>query len=250
MASARYSIDELVAALKRSQLANVVVEGESDVAVLRDFETLLRQTIPNIDFFVAGDKNAVLLTSTRDGEIKPSKASYLADSDLWLYTADRDAYPNVVFVDGYSIENSCISSPAVIALVNARAGTAQLWADAIRNLAAWFSSEVWFQQNGLPYQINIGIENVLDPANGFNLTAATQQRIAQTDHQQRTLIETQVLTNPLKFICGKMLVRTLKAVLRHAEHLQIKERDILAMGSKNGSADLTNLRYRIEQSFA
>lgn len=249
MASARYTCDEVIAILKRSSLSSMLVEGTDDIEVVRNLELSLKRDVPDIDFFNAGDRGTVLAVWTRRIEIQPARVSFLADSDLWLFTDDRANYPGVVFTDGYSIENCCVAADAVQSLIFAREETAAVWTTVIENLTKWFAAEIWFAQSGQPFQINRGLETILDPTNGFALKPEILGRIESANEGERVRLETIIRNDPLKVVIGKVLVLAIKSVLEQCEALPVSKKVLLALGSKTENPKFTALVSRITLSF-
>ena len=108
-----YSVDEIVAVLKRSSLPTLVVEGKDDMIVYRRFEQL--SDALTIDVFPAGGRRKVLDVYLRRHEFDPSsRVKFLADQDLWVITGIPKEYlsTELLFTDGYSLENDVVRDTA------------------------------------------------------------------------------------------------------------------------------------------
>lgn len=250
VATTRYTIDEAIGILERSTLSTVVVEGGDDAEILRNIEEKLKGTVPDIDFFDVGNKDTVLKIWERRLEIGDARVQFLADSDLWLFNDNRMNYPGVIFTEGYSIENSCLESPAIMELMAARSGTAVLWEQALESLALWFSAEVAYANRGEDFRINRGIDGLLLVSNACALSEICRERVKGLEKTELEAVYSQIRDDPLKFVIGKVLVLALKAVLEAAEGLPASKQLILAIGSKTKNPSLEHLTTRISEAFA
>ena len=96
-------VDELVSTLRRSRLPTVVVEGRDDMQIFRWMEDLLK--IHEIDVFGVGGRPNLLAVYDRRSEFAHLPVAFIADRDKELFTQLPVGYEDVIWTQGYSIEN-------------------------------------------------------------------------------------------------------------------------------------------------
>lgn len=105
---AEFSPDELIATLKHTSLPTVVTEGKDDVLVLRKLEQIFSEV--GLSVFPAGGRDKVLAVFERRSELPAEgKFIFVADQDKWIYgeIPNEKIAPELIFTDGYSVENDC-----------------------------------------------------------------------------------------------------------------------------------------------
>lgn len=103
---AQPTVDEIIALLKKTSLPTVLCEGADDLIVYRRLEEHLSHL--GISVFPAGGRKNVLQIFDRRAEIPRSvQLVFIADRDTWINVGIPPQYaaPNIIFTDGYSIEN-------------------------------------------------------------------------------------------------------------------------------------------------
>ena len=110
------TVDELVAVLGRSQLPTVIVEGQVDIQIYRWIE----ESIINrkVDIQSAGGRNNLLLVYKRRNEFAHLPVAFVADRDLWLFSGIPPGYPDIIWTEGYSIENDLYAGANLENLLN------------------------------------------------------------------------------------------------------------------------------------
>src|SRR4051794_1832260 len=103
MARTVLTTDEIVAALKRSNLPTIICEGDNDVVVFREIEYLLKSR--RVDFVPSGGRPALLEIFRRRHEFPLLPVMFVADKDMWIFDSIPTEYCDIVFTNGYSIEN-------------------------------------------------------------------------------------------------------------------------------------------------
>lgn len=104
--SVQPSVEEIIALLKKSSLPTVVCEGSDDLIVYRRLEDRLLHI--GVSVLPAGGRLNVLKIFERRNELpKSMKIAFIADRDTWVNTGIPEDYvsPELIFTDGYSIEN-------------------------------------------------------------------------------------------------------------------------------------------------
>ncbi len=97
------TVDELVSTLRRSKLPTVVVEGKDDMQIFRWMEDLLE--VHEIDVLAAGMRSNVLAVYDRRSEFDHLPVAFIADRDKELFTQLPVGYEDIIWTQGYSIEN-------------------------------------------------------------------------------------------------------------------------------------------------
>ena len=105
------TVKELVETLRRSQEQNIVVEGKEDIIFYRELETRLEARIHQ-----AGGREKllrvydILSDSEKEGDFRHVPVAFIADRDMWVFRGIPDRYKEIVWTDGYSIENDLYST--------------------------------------------------------------------------------------------------------------------------------------------
>lgn len=232
MVTARYTTEEIVESLKRTSIKTIVVEGNDDMEALRDLETRISRASGPVSFYPAGDKASVLKIASQKPAFGKATVSFLADSDLWLFTDEKAAHPDVVFTNGYSIENLCIACPNLKHLIDARPATVSAWENALSGLSDWFASEAAYYLNGENPRLDIGIRLILSSENNFDLTPNAKIRISNSPKTIFCEVKAIVQGNPLKFIRGKQLFLALSEVLEKQDGNRISIKTLRSLGSR------------------
>lgn len=97
------TVDELVSTLRRSKLPTVVVEGRNDMQILRWMEDLLKTH--EIDILGVGGRPNLLAIYDRKSEFEHLPIAFIADRDKELFTQLPVGYEEIIWTQGYSIEN-------------------------------------------------------------------------------------------------------------------------------------------------
>jgi len=146
------SPDILVETIKRSNLPTVLVEGTDDFDIYRYFENKIG--IRKVDFIPCGGRNTILEIYKRKSEFPSKKVMYIADKDMWIFSSIPPEYMEIIFTNGYSIENDLfvdaesLLSNLLDANENIRLNTL------ISNVLNWFAFEVDKFLNNQEYDAN------------------------------------------------------------------------------------------------
>jgi hypothetical protein len=97
------TVDEIVETLKRSSLTTVLVEGTDDVLIYRWIEDEIG--IVNANFFPCGGRDKLLQVYERRNEFTDITTVFVADKDTFVYLNPPEEYSNIIWTNGYSIEN-------------------------------------------------------------------------------------------------------------------------------------------------
>ena len=97
------TVDELVATLRRSKLPTVVVEGRDDMQIFRWMEDILK--IHEVDVLGVGGRPNLFAVYDRRSEFSHVPVAFIADRDKELFTQLPVGYEDIIWTQGYSIEN-------------------------------------------------------------------------------------------------------------------------------------------------
>ncbi len=97
------TVDEIIETLKRSSLTTVLVEGIDDVMIYRWIEDEIG--IHNANFFPCGGRDNLLQVFERRNEFSNLKTIFVADKDAFVYVNPPENYNEIIWTNGYSIEN-------------------------------------------------------------------------------------------------------------------------------------------------
>jgi len=97
------TVDEIISTLKRSSLTTVLVEGVDDVMIYRWIEDEIG--IHNASFMPCGGRKNLIEIFERRNEFPYSKVIFIADKDAYVYTSVPEKYNEIIWTNGYSIEN-------------------------------------------------------------------------------------------------------------------------------------------------
>lgn len=97
------TVDEIVDTLKRSSLTTVLVEGKYDIIIYRWIESEIG--IVNANFFPCGGRNKLLQVFERRSEFPDLKVIFVADRDAYVYINPPENLAEIIWTNGYSIEN-------------------------------------------------------------------------------------------------------------------------------------------------
>lgn len=97
------TVDEIVETLKRSSLTTVLVEGVDDVMIYRWLEDEIG--IHKANFFPCGGRGILLEVFKRRSEFNHLTTVFVADKDTFVYINPPEEYNEIIWTNGYSIEN-------------------------------------------------------------------------------------------------------------------------------------------------
>jgi hypothetical protein len=164
------SVEEIISTLKRSSLPTVVVEGSDDIVVHRRLEE--RLTHLGVSVLPVGGRDKVIAAFERRDELPARlKIVFIADQDTWVYSSIPSAYnhPNIIFTNGYSIENDVFLDGNLLALLSAH--DAHIFRQELGQFVDWYAVALARHLVDCRNPIALHPEQVLDPARLPTLTA-------------------------------------------------------------------------------
>ena len=138
--AARHLTDEtvLVGMLHNSQLPTVIVEGKDDHQIYQWVERCAGSQKANV--LSVGGKETLLAVYKRRNEFAHLPVAFVADKDLWLFSGIPPDYPDIIWTEGYSIENDLYADADLENLLNA--GEAAEHRQVLDSIIEWFAFEV------------------------------------------------------------------------------------------------------------
>ena len=97
------SVEELVVTLRLSKKSNIVVEGDDDVIIYQELAKQIE--ILEVVLLSCGGRDKLLQVYERRGEFAQVPVAFIADRDMWLFSGIKPGYDDVIWTNGYSIEN-------------------------------------------------------------------------------------------------------------------------------------------------
>ena len=97
------TVEHLVGILRHSQTPKIIVEGKTDIIIYR--RLLERVGIQQVTLHAAGSRNELLQVYKRKSEFSHVPVAFIADQDKELFTQLPVGYEDIIWTQGYSIEN-------------------------------------------------------------------------------------------------------------------------------------------------
>ena len=209
------TVEELVAALRRSDLPTVLVEGQEDMRIYRWVEARLGNRAANV--LPAGGRDKLLSVYERRQEFSNLPVAFVADRDMWLFSGIPSNYDVVIWTEGYSIENDLYAGAGLENLLDAEEALEhQQTLDAI---VGWFAFEVEEYLADRPYKVSSHCNEVVPLGQtqmdeNFRRSRGFHPPEEEIYRQIREAYQLQLRGKQL----FQMLVRFLSASDRHIKH--------------------------------
>ncbi len=136
------TIEDLVTTLRLSKKPNIVVEGKNDEIIYGSLVD--RLGVFDVDFFRAGSKKTLLhlyegLSHYENaGDFRHAPVAFIADRDMWLFRGIPSRYDDIIWTEGYSIENDLYSH----AKLRGRVGNMTEYEQTLDSISMWFAYKV------------------------------------------------------------------------------------------------------------
>ena len=116
MARSNMTVDDWVATFRNAYFPTVIVEGENDIPIYRRIEKYIG--VQDADVIQVGGRNNLLSLYERRKEFAHLPVAFVADRDLWLFSGIPPGYPDIIWTEGYSIENDLYAGANLENLLN------------------------------------------------------------------------------------------------------------------------------------
>lgn len=160
MSKIEMTVDEIISYLNHSNIPTLLVEGKDDHQIYRWVEEKLADS--DLDILPCGGRKALLDLYDEKHKIKKKDILFFADLDLWLFSGVPIKYRDIIFTNGYSIENDIYSSAKLT--LESLISQAKIidYYKAVNELSKWYSFEVNEYLNSRPYKLKVSPKGVLD----------------------------------------------------------------------------------------
>jgi len=208
------TVDEIIETLKRSSLTTVLVEGVDDVMIYRWLEDEIG--IHNANFFPCGGRNNLLEIYERRTEFSELKTIFVADKDAFVYINPPEKYNEVIWTNGYSIENDLYYGRGIEQLFSN--DERDIFLKSLNNFIDYYAFEIENFRNQREYNFRNHPQHIL---------CKTQHTVKQEFLQQINFVKASADTiadlneNYDVLIRGKSLFALLTRILSHRNR-QIK----------------------------
>ena len=136
------TLENLVNVLRLSNKPNIIVEGRDDEIIYGTLVERLERF--DVGFFSAGSKDTLLhlyekLSEYENaGDFRHAPVAFIADRDMWLFRGIPVCYDNIIWTEGYSIENDLYS----YAKLRDRIGNKAEYDQILDAISMWFAYKV------------------------------------------------------------------------------------------------------------
>ncbi|MCR6639855.1 MAG: DUF4435 domain-containing protein [Sporocytophaga sp.] len=151
------TVDEIVNTLKRSSLTTVLVEGKDDVIIYRWIEEEIG--IDNANFLPCNGRDTLLKVFLRRNEFLNIKTLFIADKDSYIYGTIPPIYEDIIWTNGYSIENDLYCGKEIEKLLDKK--EASFFNLAISNFIQYYGFEVEKVKGNLGFNLSTHPNEVL-----------------------------------------------------------------------------------------
>jgi hypothetical protein len=150
------TVEELIATLKKSNLPTVLVEGCSDASIYRYLERQIDVEFANV--MVCGCRSDLLKIYQRRSEFSHLKTAFMADRDLWVLTSVPPGHEEIVWTEGYSIENDLYAGSEIERLLDQE--EVHPHKILLSVICRWFAFEVLEHQAGRDPELDVSIYQI------------------------------------------------------------------------------------------
>ncbi len=208
---------EIVETLKRTSLTTILVEGKEDIIIYRWIEEEIG--INNVNFLPCGGRETLLNIFNRRNEFNHIKAIFVADKDTFVYSCIPHQFSDVVWTNGYSIENDLYNPNLLEKLLDI--GEEVKFRYALKNFTRYYAFELECFQKQLVYCFSNHPSRVLTDEQELSVSFLDSINFSEPNLQT---IEN-LLSNYHQLIRGKsifaLLIRFLSHTKRTVKHSRL-----------------------------
>ena len=153
------TVEQLVGVLRRSRKPRIVVEGDDDVIIYRELTKRIGilEGVP----LPSGGRKKLLQVYERRSEFAHVPVVFIADQDMWLFSGIESGYEDVIWTNGYSIENDLYSDAELERLLddNETAEHQQI----LDSISTWFAFAVEEYLAGNAPKLDLHCDEMVPP---------------------------------------------------------------------------------------
>jgi hypothetical protein len=183
----------IIQTLKRTHLPTLLVEGTGDSVLFRNIDEAIGILGSVI---VCGNREQLFEIFRRRSEFQTAKVAFLADRDLFVFSSPPKEYSEIIFTDGYSIENDMLSEDYDLKLMHTTEVNA-LGAK-LEVIKRWFAREVDSALTGGIHEFKTSPSYILQQVDAGTLLLPLLN-LSKRVHQQ-------INREPRRFIRGKNIL--------------------------------------------
>lgn len=158
VASGKYLTDEeIVSYLKHSSLPTLLVEGKDDMSIYRWIE---EDCGAIFDIFQCHGRKTLFKVFDRRNEINNVKIAFVADKDTFVFNKVPNKYNDIIFTNGYSIENDLYYGRRIEGLLSHR--ELLIYQKSIKEYCRYYASQVERVNHAESYNLRILPCKILD----------------------------------------------------------------------------------------
>ena len=152
-----FEAHEWVAALEHMSDPIVFVEGKDDVQICR--WAAERLGIGRMDIYPVGGRQTLLALYEKRSKYSHLSVAFVADRDLSVFCCVPQGYDDVIWTEGYSIENDIYADVNLEDLLNA--DEVDPHRETLESLVEWFAFEVEQHLDGCDAHINKHLDQIV-----------------------------------------------------------------------------------------
>jgi hypothetical protein len=195
------TIDEIISLIKHSDLPTILVEGPSDVTIVKKWQDKFKAYVSILPTY---GRPSLLKIYLRKHEFEDKKVIFLADKDMWRFDDVPSLYSEIIFTEGYCIENDIFADNNIIDLLDS--GEKVSFERLIEIIGRWFARQLELHRNRNETICETHINEVCD----FNIYDICQTYRNKHNYIEPNLSSINEVMNDFKLnIRGKQLFQAL-----------------------------------------
>ena len=151
------TVDHLVGVLRRSNIPTIVVEGKMDIVIYR--RLLERVGIQQTILLAADSRNKLLQVYERRREFAHVPVVFIADQDMWIFSGIPEDYADIIWTQGYSIENDLYISAELESFLETHQH--ETHQQVLNAVCRWFAFEVEAFLKGDAAHVGEGLDEIV-----------------------------------------------------------------------------------------
>lgn len=159
MASEVMTVDDWMTTLSdnHTNIPTVIVEGKNDIPIYRRIEKYIG--VQNADVIQVGGRPNLLSLYEKRRKFAHLPVAFIADRDLWLFSGIPPDYPDIIWTEGYSIENDLYAGANLEKVLNPN--DVDEHRQVLDSIIEWFAFEVGERLVGKEAQVATSCNTVV-----------------------------------------------------------------------------------------